>query len=213
MNRISCTFAGAAIAISMLAAQSVATAASDYFLKLEGLDGEPGQTIEVQSWSWGTSRAGTSRETQKDSVRNMKANEGAQSARNLNSSKSNAYREASPAERAANLNSSRSNVERTDASEDRTSNLNLSKSNVDRSVAPVAENGSIAIRLSGQRPACAIGQHFPKAQLDLKGQRWALSELVVADCRSDGMTLDYARAIAFPVEETVAKSKSNITNN
>ena len=101
MNRISCTFAGAAIAISMLAAPSVATAASDYFLKLEGLDGEPGQTIEVQSWSWGTSRAGTSRETQKDSVRNMKANEGAQSARNLNSSKSNAYREASPAERAA----------------------------------------------------------------------------------------------------------------
>lgn len=37
-----------------------ASAASEYYLVIEGIDGEPSTAIEVQSWSWGTSNASAS---------------------------------------------------------------------------------------------------------------------------------------------------------
>jgi hypothetical protein len=68
---------------------------------------------------------------------------------------------------------------------------------------PVAENGSVSVvtaREAGSgmatgRRACASGTHFPTATLSRGSQRWALTDVMVSSCASDGMTLSY-RSIA-----------------
>lgn len=49
----------ATVASALLLSAALAVAASDYLLKIDGIEGESGasaqQTIEVASWSWGTS--------------------------------------------------------------------------------------------------------------------------------------------------------------
>ena len=47
---------------------TIASAAADYFLKIEGIEGESttsdeGQTLGISSFSWGTSNAGMSSST------------------------------------------------------------------------------------------------------------------------------------------------------
>lgn len=45
----------ATVAASSLGLAAPAFASSDYLLQLDAADGKPATTIEVQSWSWGTS--------------------------------------------------------------------------------------------------------------------------------------------------------------
>ncbi len=72
-----------------------------------------------------------------------------------------------------------------------------------RLATPLAENGSVSVvtprdAASGMatgRVACASGKHFPTATLSRGDQRWALTDVMVSSCASDGMTLSY-RSIA-----------------
>lgn len=72
-----------------------------------------------------------------------------------------------------------------------------------RLASPLADNGSVSVvtqRDAGSgmatgRSACATGKHFPTATLSHGSQRWALTEVMVSSCASDGMTLSY-RTIA-----------------
>lgn len=216
MNRIPCTLAGLAFALPALALSSPALAAADYYVEIDGVEGEAASSIEIESWSWGASNPAPA----------------GQSA-NLNLSKSNINKVAPPGEplpengslrvitpakpssaqaKASNLNSSRSNVYRQGpvAADPppqpvETSNLNLSKSNINRQK-PSADTVRI----------CAVGKHFPRATLTGQSLRWELKEVIVTSCAADGMTLRYASAARItpaPAETTHVKSKSNITNN
>ncbi len=51
-----------AIAVAMVGAVP-AMAASDYYLKIEGVEGEAAAPIAIESWSWGESNMSTHRET------------------------------------------------------------------------------------------------------------------------------------------------------
>ncbi len=72
-----------------------------------------------------------------------------------------------------------------------------------RLATPLANNGSVSVvtaREAGSgmatgRVACAAGKHFPTATLSRGEQRWALTDVMVSSCASDGMTLSY-RSIA-----------------
>ncbi len=72
-----------------------------------------------------------------------------------------------------------------------------------RLATPQANNGSVSVvtaREAGSgmatgRVACAAGKHFPTATLSRGDQRWALTDVMVSSCASDGMTLSY-RSIA-----------------
>ncbi len=52
------TLFGLLAAAATLGAASSAWAASDYFLKIEGVKGEAASSIDIQSWSWGASNPG-----------------------------------------------------------------------------------------------------------------------------------------------------------
>lgn len=205
MNRAHSTFASLALAMSVLCAPTAALAASDYYLEIEGVEGEAATMIDVESWSWGASNPGP-----------------AALATNLNSSRSNVSRAAQPpanpgeSERSVKLNSSKSNTART-------SNLNLSKSNVDRTDSPLARNGTLSIvaprdaasGLTTGRSACAAGKHFAKAQVVLKTAVWQLSGVDITQCDGQSLSLSYEQAAQLDEAAAVqvVKSKSNITNN
>ncbi len=68
-----------------------------------------------------------------------------------------------------------------------------------RLTSPMAENGSVSVvtprdassGMASGRLACAAGKHFPTATLSRGAQRWALTDVMVSSCASDGMTLSY----------------------
>lgn len=214
MNRLHCTLAGLAFALPALALSDPALAATDYYLEIEGVEGEAAKTIEIQSWSWGTSDA-TDRSANlnlsKSNI-NKVAPRDAPLPENGSLSVINAKTPASTQARATNLNTSRSNVTRQGSAVEgtppkpvETSNLNLSKSNIDRQ----KPSGDTA-------PVCTAGKHYPRATLTGQSLRWELKNVMVSSCAADGMTLTYASATQTapgPAEGTIVKSKSNITNN
>ena len=145
-----------------MALSSPALAAADYYLEIEGVEGEAASRIDIESWSW---RASSSVATDRSANLNLsKSNiNGAAQPLPENGSLSiiTAAKPSSAQAKATNLNTSRSNVYRQGQTGTapppppvETSNLNFSKSNINRQ------------QQAGQAdPACAAGKHFPRGTL------------------------------------------------
>ncbi len=213
MNRIPCTCVGLAFAVSALTLSSPALAAADYYLEIDGVEGEAATTIDVESWSWGASGSAASDRSANLNPSKSNIDKQAQPLRENGSlSVIAAQKPASAQAKATNLNTSRSNVYRQGQAGTapppqpvETSNLNLSKSNINRQQ-----------QAAQAAPVCTVGKHFPRATLTGQGLRWELKNVMVSSCAADGMTLSYASATPIPpaaAEGTIVKSKSNITNN
>ena len=69
----------AAVSALAFGLASPALAASDYFLVIDGVEGEATTAIEVQSWSWGTNNSGSS--AQRDGSPRVTASQNTQSLR------------------------------------------------------------------------------------------------------------------------------------
>lgn len=85
----------------------------------------------------------------------------------------------------------------------------------DGSVRVVAPRDQATGQASGQRTACATGKHFPTAILSSRRSAWALTDVMVSSCTSDGFVFTYRSATptAVPDAMKVTKSRSNIQNN
>jgi type VI protein secretion system component Hcp len=149
----------AAVLSGALLTSASAVAASDYLLELEGIEGDARagrQTLEVQSFSWGTSNAGA-----------MPAGSGGSSGKvNVHDI---SLTVAAPGEAASGLASGRRSVV---------------AGNVEAAAvaAPVVRDVSITLPEAAAKSVCASGKHIAKANLNARGERVELEDVIVTSC-------------------------------
>lgn len=148
------------IAIGSIFAASAAFAASDYFLKIEGIEGEASATIDVLSWSWGASNA-------------------VASPRDAASGLATGRRDSGPRVTASqNTQSLRGRATYSDLSLTRNSDISA--------LGTLAEVRGFGLTLDKASPIlaklCAQGTHFPKATLSARADQWTLENAVVSGC-------------------------------
>lgn len=137
-------------------------AASDYFLKIDGVEGESvaGETIEVQSFSWGASNPST--------VGSGSASAGRVVApRDRPSGQSTGQRAAVAAPGTAPV-----------ATEPQVGQL--ASFSVAFRESPTRASQSPLAR------ACATGKHIPSAAISVRGRSYTLNDVVVSSCASEG---------------------------
>jgi len=154
-----------AIAAALGLAAGAAWAASDYFLKIDGVQGESvaGETIEVQSFSWGASNPST-----------------------VGPSSASAGRVVAPRDPP----SGQSTGQRQRAA---VADSGTVPTAAEPQVGQIA-SFSVAVRESPTRGgsesplarACATGKHFPTAVLSGRGRSYTLSDVVVSSCAVEG---------------------------
>ena len=77
-----------------------------------------------------------------------------------------------------------------------------------RLATPLPENGVVNVvtaREAGSGMAtgrCAMGKHFPTATLSRGSQRWALTDVTMSSCASDGMTLSYRQIATYDLKSS-----------
>ena len=194
--------------LALLAATlpSIASAAPAY-LKLGDIKGETAESIEVESWSWGASKA---------------------AAPNQNSSRSNHTRAAEGTGEA----SSTAPVTAREAG----SGLATGKRQYKpiHFGSPPPQDGTVTVltaREAGSgmatgktRPKCTQGTHIPTVKLEARSVAVVLTDVTVIECGDGSMTLGYKTAEDLAVRtvepqpaegagQKATKTRSNIQNN
>jgi type VI protein secretion system component Hcp len=145
-------------------AGGAAAASSDFFLKIEGVQGESaaGETIEVQSFSWGASNPSTVGSGGLSAGRVV-------APRDPPSGQSTGQRQ-----RAAVADTGVTTAAAAPAVDQ------MASFNVAFRESPTrASTGSLA-------RACATGKHIPSAVLSVRGVSYTLTDVVVSSCTAEG---------------------------
>lgn len=173
-----------------LVAGTAAVAASDYYIKLGGVQGESteraqaGSSMEVQSWSWGASnpsaaRAGAGGGAGKASMSDLSATESVKSPRDAASGQATGKRQHKP------------------VAMDSGGTTGTTAVSADATVATVAPAGGVrsaSVVMVGPANAtsqqldraCASGKHFDKVELVHRGQATEMHDVVVSSCAVAG---------------------------
>ena len=170
---------------SILLAATPALAASDYYLKLGGVQGESTKqaaagTIEVSSFSWGASdssaaRAGTGGGAGKVAVQDLSATS-----------------VASPRDAASGLPTGKRTHKPVAVTTD-------GQAAAGASDAPEAPTQTVSVVIPGTSSsttqaldrACATGEHIKNAELGGKGARYQMTDVVVSSCSVSGNARKY----------------------
>ena len=180
MKRISF---GLLAAAATMAFAPAAMAASDYFLKIEGVKGEAAAEIEVLSWSWGVSNAGS-----------MSSSAGSgmvASPRDAASGQATGRHQHHPSVTASqNTQSLRESPTRAStgqtAAKASYSDLSVMRQPDPSSLASLSEVQGFSLTLDKASPmlakVCAQGQHIPKATLSIRAQQLELENVMVSSC-------------------------------
>lgn len=179
---------GALIASPLLGA-AAAAAASDLYLKIKGPAGESAKAgqekqIDLLSFSWGATQP--------------------VAAINLNSSKSNAYREAAVSDPGAsdriNLNSSKSNVKLVVS--DPGAQGPKKPQGIKREAPPASgmplPQGSVLVKFNAAWPECVIGTRYSEAELGTPSGRYVLEDVTIASCDRESLSFDYSKLRESP---------------
>jgi hypothetical protein len=139
-----------------------AVAASDYLLELEGVEGDVRagrQTIEVQSFSWGTSNAGT-----------MTAGGGGGAGKVV--VRDISLTAAAPRDASSGLATGRPSAVAG----------NADAAAAAAAAAPAVRDVSVTLPEAAAKSVCASGKHIAKANLSARGERVELEDVVVTSC-------------------------------
>ena len=195
------------LALLAVTLPSIASAAPAY-LKLGDIKGETAESIEVESWSWGASKA-------------------AAAAPNQNSSRSNHTR----ATDATSNTSSTAPVTAREAGSGLATGKRQHKPI--QFASPPPQDGTVTVltaREAGSgmatgktRPKCTQGTHIPTVKLEARSIAVVLTDVTVIECGEGSMTLGYKTAEDLAVravapqpaqgtEQKATKTRSNIQN-
>lgn len=145
-------------AIGSIFATSSAFAASDYYMKIDGIEGEASTTIDVHSWSWGTSNTAAS---PRDSSTGLATG-----------------RRLVPVGDTPAAARTRGRATINDLSFTRSSDISA--------LATLAEVQGFSLVLDRASPVlarvCAQGTHIPKVTLSARTDQWTLDNTVVSGC-------------------------------
>jgi type VI protein secretion system component Hcp len=175
-----------------LMAGTTAMAASDYYLKLGGIQGESTERVqassgEVLSWSWGASNAssavaGSGAGAGKASMSDLSATAPAAPPRDAASGMATGKRQHKPVA----MDSGGTTGTATDV----TGIATAAPSGEVRSVSVVVAEPGNATSQQLDR-ACASGKHFDKVELSMRGQVTELQDVVVSSCSVAGKERRY----------------------
>ena len=173
-----------------LMAGTTAMAASDYYIKLGGVEGEStgraqASSGEVMSWSWGTSNAssaaaGTGAGAGKVSMSDLSATAPAAAPRDAASGMATGKRQHKPVA----MDSGGASGTATGAT------ATAAPSGEVRSVSVVVAEPGNATSQQLDR-ACASGKHFDKVELSMRGQVTELQDVAVSSCSVAGKERKY----------------------
>jgi hypothetical protein len=158
-----------------------ALAATDYYIKLGGVEGEStekGQTIEVLSWSWGLSQGGTASSTKRVGAGKVQAPTAAPDASVV------VPRDAASGQ----ASGKRTAVAAGDVDGDGRAEVAAAEPQVD-----TVNEVTLRIRESPTLPSrarqgCAAGTHFGTVNLGGKGKQYRMQDAVVTACEiQDGV--------------------------
>lgn len=174
------TLFGILCSAAALSIAAPALAASDYYLIIDGVDGEASAAVEVQSWSWGATNIGSS--GQDGVARERPAVTASQNTQSLRESPSHASagREAASGQ-ASGRRSGGVAVAAGDLDGDRRADLS--------SLAALDEvSGFTLVMLPGtaSRQMCAQGKHFTHAHLVGPQGVIDFEDLLVSSCSGGG---------------------------
>jgi type VI secretion system secreted protein Hcp len=161
---------------SLLMAAAPVLAASDYLLQLDGVKGEgkdtaAAQTIEVESFSWGASNAGSA-------ATGSGAGAGKVNVQDLSYTSVQAPRDAS-----SGMATGKRSAAVADAGGIGPTDAVVAAPKVgDVATFTVMIRESPTKSSTGKAGACATGTHFPHAVVVARGQRYELSDVVVTSC-------------------------------
>lgn len=168
-----------------LMAGTTAMAASDYYLKLGGVQGESTERAqassgEVLSWSWGASNAssavaGSGGGAGKVSMSDLSATASATAPRDAASGQATGKRQHKPVA----MDSGGTTGTTTAAPSGEVRSVNV----------VVAEPGNATSQQLDR--ACASGKHFDKVELSMRGQVTELNDVVVSSCSVAGKERRY----------------------
>jgi hypothetical protein len=168
---------------SLLMAAAPVLAASDYLLQLDpvkgqGKDSAAPQTIEVESFSWGASNAGSA-------ATGSGAGAGKVNMQDLSVTSASAPRDA-----ASGMATGKRAVPVADADGDGHTDAVVAAPKVgDIATFTVMIRESPTKSSTGKTGACATGTHFAHAVIVARGQRYELSDVVVTSCTvADGLS-------------------------
>lgn len=181
MKRVSFGFL---CSVAAMACASPALAASDYFLVIEGVDGEATTAVEVQSWSWGATNSGAS--VQADGSTASTAGPTGIKLRESPTRRSDVKVTASQNTQSLRESPSSTGVTKLTASQNSQS---LREVNFG-SLAKLDEvTGFTLVLAPGDtaRKMCASGKHIANAHLvKMDGTVYDLSDLVIGSCDASG---------------------------
>lgn len=171
------------IAASVIIPGSNAFAASDYFLKIEGIEGESAVDIEVLSWSWGatnpgsaTAPAGSGQVTSPRDSASGQATGRHQHHPSVTASQNTQSLRESPTRASTGQTAARATF----------SDLNFMRRPELSTLASLGEVQGFSVTLDKSSPIlaklCAQGTHIPKATLTARGEQWSLDHAVVSGC-------------------------------
>ena len=166
------TAASAVLALST----GLALAASDYYLKIDGVDGETSAapaSIEVQSFSWGTSNP--------TSVGSSGMSAGKVNVQDLSVTAVSTPRDAASGQATGKRTAAPAAVGTAPVvAEPKTGDMATFSVAVRESPTRSNTGGSSLAR------ACASGKHFPSATLTAKGRSYTLQDVIVSSCAVTG---------------------------
>jgi type VI protein secretion system component Hcp len=157
MKRITTGLLAAAAALSIAPA---AMAASDYLLELDGVEGEAAASIEVASWSWGTSNAA-----------------GVSSPRDAASGQATGRRQHTPSVTTGQRTRGRATF----------SDLSMTRGADMSTLGAVSEVQAFSLTFDKASPVLAKvcqGKHFASVQLRGRGETFVLENAAVTGCAS-----------------------------
>ena len=168
-----------------LMAGAPAMAASDYYLKIDGVDGESSAraatgSTDVLSWSWGTSNAGMA------GAGTGGAGAGKVQVQDLSATDAAAV--TSPRDAASGQASGKRTHKPVAVADGGTTGATASGA----VAAPTMATAMVVVPGPGNATsrkldaACANGTHFPKAELGRAGERYAMTDVVVSSCTVAG---------------------------
>jgi type VI protein secretion system component Hcp len=179
-------FVTAAAISSLVMAAAPVLAASDYLLQLDGVKGEgkdsaAPQTIEVESFSWGVSNAGSAATgsgggSGKVNVQDLSMTK--VNVQDLSMTSAHAPRDAS-----SGMATGKRAAPVADADGDGHTDAMAAAPKVgDVATFTVVTRESPSKSSTGKTGACATGTHFPHAVIVARGQRYEFSDVVVTSC-------------------------------
>lgn len=170
-----------AAACGSLLLSGPASAASDYYLKIDGIKGEatsnsPAKAIEVSSFSWGMSQSSAVRESPAQASQGSTLRESPTKV-----SQASAVRE-SPTR--ASTGKPQQQVSAVSADQTIATADSPATDSIKTFSLTVAESGNETAAYLAR--ACASGQHIPHAVLTVRNQRYELKDVMVTSCAVSG---------------------------